>query len=1081
MNRPLSLAAALFASLLLFASTVRGSEFDQRLSNLSARAQVGTGGDVAMVGFVIGPGPAKNILIRAVGPALAGFGVGGVLKDPRIDVFDSTGAKILSNDNWSTPVAPAGPATPDTFNAVGAFGLPAGSNDAALVATLSPGSYTAEVSGADGSTGIAMLEVYDITGSARLLNLSSRAKVGTGAGILISGLSIAPGGGPRTILVRAAGPALQTFHVTDYLPDPAIAVLDAHGTQIATNDNWDSTNAAAITAAEAQAGAFPFSPGSKDAALLVDLPAGASYTIQVSGVGNSTGTALAEVYDLTPDGATTVNVAATTATTNTQGAGPGVVTFTRSGSTAQDLTVYYSIGGTAINGDDYDSLPGSVVIPAGAASANVDINALTTNAGTSINKDVTLQLAAGAGYSIGTNNTATVTIFFTPSTLYIAQLRATTGATTSTAYGTATVQLSADNSFASVSLTFSNLSSPETAVYLRLGGPGDVGTELLQLPTGQVSGMPWTLTATGTYSAADVVQALKTGNIFVDIQTASYPGGELRGAFVQSTGTSAFTAPSPPPALAETTLSATDASRFLAQATFGPKRSEIDALTGQPYSALGAWIDAQEALPATSQLAATNADFTAFGTGTPPKMTQANRQAAWWKIAVTGPDQLRQRVAFALSQLFVVSDQDSTLAQYPAELANYYDLLAKGAFGNFRDLLQQVSTSPVMGKYLSSLRNTKATYDKNGNLLTSPDENYAREVMQLFTIGLNQLQPDGTLKLDALGLPIPTYDQHTITEVARVFTGWAFKSDTSVAANFRGAPADFMDPMVMFESQHDTGVKTVVGGVQLPANQTGEKDLGDFLDVLFNHPNTGPFIARRLIQRLVTSNPSPGYVYRVAQVFANNGKGVRGDLGAVVKAILLDYEARSPDVAATASFGKLREPLIRVTALMRAFDGAANNGRYNYLYPENQTGGESALRSPTVFNFFEPDYVQPGVLAANGLYAPEFQILTDYSAISMPNMLWNLIYANRSTTNQTDATVGLDLSSLLPISNDSQALVDATNLVLAGGGLSKAVSDRIVTALNAMPNPNNIPSNALERVRSAIYLTVTVPQGAVQK
>jgi uncharacterized protein (DUF1800 family) len=289
-----------------------------------------------------------------------------------------------------------------------------------------------------------------------------------------------------------------------------------------------------------------------------------------------------------------------------------------------------------------------------------------------------------------------------------------------------------------------------------------------------------------------------------------------------------------------------------------------------------------------------------------------------------------------------------------------------------------------------------------------------------------------------------------------------------------------MAPMVQFPTYHEDGAKTVVSGVQIPANQGGAKDLKDMLDTLFNHPNTGPFVARALIQRLVTSNPSPAYVYRVAQVFANNGSGVRGDLGAVVRAILLDYEARSTAVAGTASFGKLKEPLLRVTAIMRAFNAAANNGRYNYLNPENQSA-EAALRAPTVFNFFEPAYVQPGVLANAGLYAPEFQILTDTTAITLPNMLWNLIYANRSSTNTADATVGIQLDTLLPIANDSQALINATNLILAGGQLPKTILDRLVTALNGMPNPNNVPSNSIERVRSAIYLTVTVPQGAIQK
>ena len=484
-------------------------------------------------------------------------------------------------------------------------------------------------------------------------------------------------------------------------------------------------------------------------------------------------------------------------------------------------------------------------------------------------------------------------------------------------------------------------------------------------------------------------------------------------------------------------------------------------------------------------------DFAAFtASGESPVLDWRNRQSAWWKLALSSPDQLRQRVAFALSQILVVSEQNSTLYNNSIGLANYYDILVNGAFGNFRQLLENVTLSPMMGVYLSSLRNAKATVDaRTGATLTSPDENYAREVMQLFTIGLNQLQPDGTLKLDPSGLPIPTYDQKTITEVAKVFTGWAFASDTSNANNFRGAGANYLAPMVLFPTFHEDGAKTLFNGIQIPANQGGAKDLKDTLDALVNHANTGPFLSRQLIQRLVTSNPSPGYVYRVAQAFANDGTGTRGNLGAVVRAILTDYEARSPAVAATASFGKLKEPLLRATAVLRAFDGASNLGRYANAPFHVSINTESALaqaplHAPTVFNFFEPNYVQPGALAASGLYAPEYQILNDTTAISQPNQLWNFIYANRSTTNTIETTVGIRLDRLLPLARTPQALVDQANLILAAGALPKAVTDRFVAALTAMPVGTGTAfttANDIERVRSALYLTISVPQGAIQK
>jgi uncharacterized protein (DUF1800 family) len=683
--------------------------------------------------------------------------------------------------------------------------------------------------------------------------------------------------------------------------------------------------------------------------------------------------------------------------------------------------------------------------------------------------DVTSQLAPPAG----------------PIALYVASLR-TPGTANSSAYGTATIKVGADNASAIVNVAFSSLTSPETAVYLRLGNPGEVGTDLVRLPPGQVGGFLWTFQSSGTITPADIVQGLKDGRVFLDIQTASNPAGELHGIFIGSTGTINFTPPSSAPVLPDVPLTATDAARFLTQATFGANKADIDALTGRRLADLDAWLAAQMALPASLHLDATRADFNTYtASGDNPQFSYQNRQAAWWKIALSSPDQLRQRVAFALSQILVVSDQNSTLYNNPQGLANYYDLLVNGAFGNFRTLLNDVSLSPIMGVYLSSLRNAKGTFDDKGNVITSADENYAREVMQLFTIGLNQLQPDGTLKLDSAGLPIPTYDQTTITQMAKVFTGFAFQSaNPNQNSFFRGAAADYLHPMMLYPAFHDTTVKTIVNGVVLPANQDGSKDLKDALDTLFNHPNTGPFISRQLIQRLVTSNPSPGYIYRVAQVFANNGAGVRGDLGAVVRAILLDYEARSASAATASSFGKLKEPVLRATALLRAFDGAANNGRYQIFtgFGSESQLGQTPMHSPTVFNFFEPNFVQPGTLAAAGLYAPEYQILTDTTAISAPNQLWNYIYTTRSTTDPTQTSIGLQLTSLLPLARTPQALVDQMNLVLAQGSLPKATTDRLVAAITAMPvgtATNTAPD--LERVRSTIYLTVTVPPGAVQK
>lgn len=1080
-----ALSLALCAGLLVLPASA------QRLANLSTRTPVGGGNGVAVVGFVVGQGSNKNILIRAVGPTLATspYNVPGTISDPRIDIADATGRVIFTNDNWGSTTG--SPALAAAATAVGAFSLVNNSRDAAILATnLAPGAYTATVGGVGTASGVGLVEVYDVSGTARLMNLSTRAQVGTGSGIIISGLVIAPGDGRRQILVRAIGPALTGFGVAGALADPVISIVNnsAPTVQIAANDNWSATTAAvaSLKAAFTQSGAFPLTEGSKDAAVITDLAPG-SYSIQVSGANNTTGQALVEVYDITPETLSTVAVVATNPTTDTKGAAPGVYTFTRTGATAAPLTAYYQVSGTATPGVDYAALSGSVTFAPGVSTVTVNLNAQAAGGDDAISRSATVTLAPGSGYALAAANVASVTILYNPGTNYIAALRTTPTATASTAFGTATIQLSGDSTFAVVNVTFSGLSSPETVAYLRLGNPGEVGTEVLRLAPGQVTGQRWTFPTEGALTTAAIVQAIKDGRIFLSIESSSYPSGELRGTFIQNNATLAFTPPAAPPTLADTPMTAAEASRFLAQATFGPKKSEIDELAGKRPSELAAWITAQMALPASSHDVAADEDFAIFTKPNGGAYSYQNRQAAWWKLSVQAPDQLRQRVAFALSEIFVVSDQNGTLfAQSPA-MSVYYDLFVNGAFGTYRDLIEKVSLSPVMGLYLSSLRNAKATFDgRTGAVLTSPDENYAREVMQLFSIGLNQLQPDGTLKLDPVGVPIPTYDQKTITEVAKIFTGWAFASDTTNVNNFRGAGPNYILPMVLFPSFHEDGAKTIFNGIQIAANQGGARDLADFLDALNNHPNTGPFISRQLIQRLVTSNPSPGYVYRVAQVFANDGAGVRGNLGAVVRAILTDYEARSPAVAATASFGKLKEPLIRATAILRAFNGGSNVGRYQHFVGQGAESalGQTPLHAPTVFNFFEPNYVQPGALAAAGLYAPEYQILNDTTAISAPNQLWNFIYANRSATNAFDTTLGIQLDSLLPLARTPAALVDQVNLILTGGGLSKAVTDRFTAALTAMPvgtGATFTTANDIERVRSAIYLTVSVPQGAVQK
>ena len=978
---------------------------------------------------------------------------------------------------------------------------------------MPPGSYSAAVSGVGNTSGLAIIEVYELgatAGSTRLVNISSRAQVGINAAVMIPGIVIAPGSGTRRLLIRAAGPALTALGVPGALADPTIILTNPADTiTYASNNDWgtptgvSAASAATLSAAFAGFTGFPFPTGSRDAAILVDLAPG-SYTVKTSGTNNTTGVALVEVYDLTPDTPPTITVAASKSISDESGSNPGEFTFTRNGSLILPQTVNYVVGGSAINGYDYPFLAGSVEIPAGASSVKVP---LSPNPDVQVEgtDTVVVTLASGAGYTVGLANSASVSIADSPATLYIAGVRPTGSSISGTAAsGTASILLSSSGTLAAVNVTFSNLSSPITNAYLVLGANEDF---VFSLGTnGQINGAQWSFTPTGLYSRAQLLEALKSGKISVRIDTAKYPTGEVKGTFIQGAGTRTFVAPDAPPAVSLSTVTASDAARLLTQATFGPTKTEIDALTG---GSIDAWITAQMALPFTSHRTATVADRTTYGGSQSFSNWNAihlpNRQSAWFKTVLTAPDQLRQRVAYALSQILVVSDIALGEDSHTEPLAFYYDMLGNGAFGNFRTLLENVTLSPMMGMYLSALRNSKA------NPITgqTPDENYAREIMQLFTIGLSQLNPDGTLALSADGLPVSTYDQTTITEMAKVFTGWSYSGTTafrSGGANLTG----YTQPMILYPAFHDDTAKAIVNYVVVPANQGGVKDLQLALDALFNHANTPPFISKLLIQRLVTSNPSPGYVYRVAQKFINNGSGTRGDLAAVVRAILTDYEARSPAVVSNVTYGKLKEPLLRLTGLMRPFGASSTSGRFmgyrhavngvaiNGTTPKPATAaeistlttsyniyntlgsiGQAALRSTTVFNFYHPDYVLPGPLAAAGLVAPEFEITDDNFAISVPNYLRTFV--NSTTTGVATANqpyvITLNTTYEQTLVATPGALLDHLNAVLCAGTLPSAARTRILTALSSLATSTTNE----DRAKTAILLVLTSPAAAIQK
>jgi uncharacterized protein (DUF1800 family) len=498
-----------------------------------------------------------------------------------------------------------------------------------------------------------------------------------------------------------------------------------------------------------------------------------------------------------------------------------------------------------------------------------------------------------------------------------------------------------------------------------------------------------------------------------------------------------------------------EASRFLAQATLGADWEEIERTAGLGYEA---WIDEQLERPVGYHEPAL-AERARGGLEVGPE----HRRWSWWEQVLDGPDPLRQRVALALSEHFVVSDAADAVAASPRGLANYYDVLLDGAFGNYRDLLLDVSLHPIMGVYLSHLRNEKSYPAAN----RFPDENYAREIMQLFSIGLFRLRRDGSLVLDGAGQPIPTYDNDDITELAKIFTGLSFAGPDH---DFHQGQELWTAPMRMYEEFHEPGPKHLLRGRYVPAGQTGMQDVLDAIDNLFEHPNVPPFVARRLIQRLVTSNPSPGYVERVAAVFEDDGSGTRGDMRAVIKAILLDPEAREWPEESGVGRGMLRESFLRRVHLARAFDAASPAPGYRIADGNAPTDfGQRPLSSPTVFNFFLPDHRPMGPIAQAGLVGPEFQILTAVTAISSANALRGQVDGVMNHDDDDAFEVRLDLTDEIAAAPDPRALIDRLDLLLMYGSMSAPMRQILIAALEQV-------GDAELRARLAIHLIAISPE-----
>ena len=603
-----------------------------------------------------------------------------------------------------------------------------------------------------------------------------------------------------------------------------------------------------------------------------------------------------------------------------------------------------------------------------------------------------------------------------------------------------------------------------------------------------VNGSPVSTTFnSGTQLTANVDQA-QPGNLDLQVLNPN-PGPALSNDLI---ATVSGTIPTPvvPPS---------DAARFLEQATFGPTDADIRTLSLEGYQA---WLNQQFAMqPTPTEPGVEQADYRQQSAlrhrdvkCNAALFVQNNQdeglvQDTFWQQSMTAPDELRQRVKYALSLQFVISSNNTTAIQnMPRGEASYYDLLGADAFGNFRQFLEDVTLNPMMGQFLSMQGNDK------GNATTDPDENYAREVMQLFTIGLWKLNDDGSQQLDSTGNPIPTYSNTDVKGLAAVFTGWSWNIPGDSSDNAWSNCCVYVGPgygeellpMQSFPNHHSTVEKDFLG-VTIPASGSPDPagDLKIALDTLFNHPNLPPFFSKQLIQHLVTSNPSPAYINRVAKVFENDGTGVRGNLQAVITAVLMDPEARDTATDTTnPQFGKVREALVRYTEWARAFTAQSRTGSFDVGSTEDPIYGfgQMWLRSPTVFNWFAPGYTPPNTsISAAGLLAPEMQMTNVSSVVGYINYMQDAIGSNA----QGGPDVFSYYSTEMSLAATPDQLMDRINLLLMYGQMSTTLYNQILAAVNAIPIPsgdqNAINAALLARVQTAIYLTVASPDYAAQQ
>ena len=531
-----------------------------------------------------------------------------------------------------------------------------------------------------------------------------------------------------------------------------------------------------------------------------------------------------------------------------------------------------------------------------------------------------------------------------------------------------------------------------------------------------------------------------------------------------------------------------EASRFLSQATLGADMATIKYVADK---GIEAWIDEQLAMPVNDMLPQLNQvygeviEWYLLNGGDPEEISMRPNWTifnyTWWENHMAARDLLRQRVALALSEIFVISF-DSELNGFGDGLADYYDVLLNHAFGNYESLLYDVSVHPCMGYFLSHLNNPREIPEEN----IHPDQNYAREIMQLFSIGLYELNQDGSRKTDSLGQWIPTYDQEDIKNLSNVFTGLGVSAvvpNEYVDDPFFGLDiyiADMTKPMKMYEAWHQYGPKTLCTGHVIPEGQGGLTDIREAVHQLSLHPNVGPFICKQLIQRLITSNPSPEYISRVTAVFQDDGNGHHGNLGSVVKAILLDPEARTCSSLQQESFGRLREPFTRYTHFTKALPMEQYYGRYwNIAYGFYEATSQMPLAPRTVFNFFLPDFQPIGPIANDSLVAPEFQIHNSRTSIEYMNQVndwavWGYVMDDWEAENPNVTYV---IDDLVPLARDPEVLLNRLDLLFTHGMLSENTRNIIKDALYPMTYTNY----RFDRTRLALYLMLVSPDYNVMK